>query len=283
MDRLAQRIANLSPEKRKLLERLLNKEGSDARQALILPRPPGTTVVPLSFAQQRLWVLHQLDPASPLYNVAFILRFQGHIDGVAMRRAHLELVRRHEALRTTFQVVDSQPVQVIATPPDEVAAAPEVDLTALSPEQRKARLEELAAVEALRPFDLARGPLHRAVWVRMGPTDQAGLFTLHHILTDGWSQRIFLQELVAVYEAFARGQPSPLSPLAIQYADYTLWQRSACAASGSTGSWISGRAGWRACAAGSANRPAAPAAGLPVRRPAPGGHRAGARRRPSVA
>ncbi len=225
MDQLAQRIANLSPEKRKLLERLLAKEGGTTRQALILPRPSGRMVCPLSFAQQRLWLLHQLDPASPVYNIASILRFRGRIDGAVMRRAHLELVRRHEILRTTFQVIDGQPAQVIAPPPDEVPPAPEIDLTGLPPEEREARLEELAAAEAVRPFDLAQGPLHRETWVRMGEQDEAGIFTLHHIVTDGWSLRIVLQELIAVYEAFAAGKPSPLPPLPIQYADYTPWQR----------------------------------------------------------
>jgi amino acid adenylation domain-containing protein len=225
MDRLAQRIANLSPEKRKLLERLLAKEKVDTRQALILPRPAGMAVCPLSFAQQRLWVLHQLDPASPLYNVAFVLRFRGRIDGAALRRAHLELVRRHEILRTTFQVVDSRPAQVVAPPPDEIPAAAEIDLTGLPPDRREAKLEELAAAEALRPFDLARGPLHRATWVRLGEADHAGVVTLHHLLTDGWSLRLYLQELVAVYEAFARGDASSLPPSSVQYADYAVWQR----------------------------------------------------------
>jgi amino acid adenylation domain-containing protein/thioester reductase-like protein len=225
MDRLRQRIANLSPEKRKLLERLLAKEGGNLPPSAILPRPAGMNLCPLSFAQQRLWVLHQLDPLSPLYNIAFVLRFRGRIDRAVMRRAHLELLRRHEILRTTFPVVDSRPAQVIAPPPEVVAAAPEIDLTGLPSDQREAKLQELAAVEALRPFDLARGPLHRETWVRMGETDEAGLFTLHHIVTDGWSLRIVLQELVAVYEAFAAGKPSPLPSLPIQYADYALWQR----------------------------------------------------------
>jgi amino acid adenylation domain-containing protein/thioester reductase-like protein len=224
MDQLRQRIANLSPEKRKLLERLLAREGGSVPPAAILPRPAGTDVCPLSFAQQRQWVLHQLDPLSPLYNIAFVLRFRGRIDGAVMQLAHAELLRRHEILRTTFPMVDSQPVQAIA-PPGEVPPAPVVDLTGLPPEEREAQLEALAAAEAVRPFDLARGPLHRETWVRMGPEDEAGIFTLHHIVTDGWSLRIILQELVAVYEAFAAGKPSPLPPLPVQYADYSLWQR----------------------------------------------------------
>jgi amino acid adenylation domain-containing protein/thioester reductase-like protein len=222
---LAHRIANLSPEKRKLLERLLAKEKVDTRQALILPRPAGMTVCPMSFAQQRLWVLHQLDPASPLYNIALVMRFRGRIDAGVLRRAHLELVRRHEVMRTTFEVIDGRPVQVIAPPPDQVPAAPEIDLTGLPPDQREAKLDELAAAEALRPYDLACGPLHRETWVRMGDADEAGIFTMHHIVTDGWSLRVVLQELVAVYEAFAAGKPSPLAPLPVQYADYALWQR----------------------------------------------------------
>jgi amino acid adenylation domain-containing protein len=225
MERLAQRIANLSPQKRKLLERLLAKEGVDANQAVILPRPAGTAVVPMSFAQQRLWVLHQFDPDSPVYNTAFTLCFRGRVDAAALRGAHLELLRRHEILRTTLRVVDDQPAQVIAPPPDALPENAELDLSALPPDRREARLEELAAAESLRPFDLGRGPLFRATWVRLGESEQVGLVTLHHVITDGWSLRVLLQELVALYEAFARGEPSPMPPLAVQYADYTLWQR----------------------------------------------------------
>jgi amino acid adenylation domain-containing protein len=224
MEPLARRIAGLSPEKRQLLERLLQREGV-AIDAPILPRPAGTDVCPLSFAQERLWLLHQLDPHNPAYNIPFSARYRGRLDRAARHRAHRELVRRHETARTTIQLRDSRPVQVIAPPPDTVDEPPEVDLRGLDPAAAEARLEELAVAEGRRPFDLAAGPLFRVTWVRLGEEDHAVLFTLHHVVTDGWSHRLLQQEFLALYEAFARGEPSPLPPLPVQYADYALWQR----------------------------------------------------------
>jgi amino acid adenylation domain-containing protein len=225
MKDLTQRIAHLSPEKRKLLERMLAKQGAASPQAPVVPRPRGADVCPMSFSQQRLWILHQLDPDGALYNTAFSLRFRGPARGDRVERCYQELVRRHEILRTSFTFRDGQPVQVIVPPTVAFPPCREIDLGHLSPAEREARWEELALEEARRPFDLSSPPLLRVTWVRLADDDHVGLITLHHIVTDGWSHRVLLQELVVLYEAFTAGKPSPLPPLPVHYADFALWQR----------------------------------------------------------
>jgi amino acid adenylation domain-containing protein/thioester reductase-like protein len=225
MNSLAKRIADLSPEKRRLLERVLARDGIDRVRSLVVPRPKGMMVCPTSFAQQRLWFVHQLAPESPTYNMAFLLRFRQKVPPVLMERCYQEVLRRHEILRTTFEVRDGQPVQVIHPVPDVHWDWPGHDLSRLPPEQREARLAELTEAEVGRPFDLVCGPLLRTTWGRLGDEEYFGLFTLHHIVTDQLSHTIFLREMVALYEAFSRGEPSPLPDLPVQYSDYAIWQR----------------------------------------------------------
>jgi amino acid adenylation domain-containing protein len=183
--------------------------------------PPGTA--PLSSAQQRLWFLAQLQPGSAAYNMAGGVRLQGVLDVPALERAVDEIVRRHAALRTTFQDDGGQPVQVIhpATP----LGLSWMDLTTLGESAREDRVRELAAEEAARPFDLARGPLLRVTLIRLGPEAHVLLATTHHIVSDAWSMGIFVRELTTLYGAFVAGQPSPLPALRWQYADYARWQR----------------------------------------------------------
>ncbi len=177
--------------------------------------------LPLSFAQQALWFLDQLEPGRPTFNVAAALRVAGPLDATALGRAFDEILRRHEALRTTFATVEGRPVQVIAAP----AHVPIdfVDLTDRVDPVREA--QRLAIEEARRPFDLARGPLVRAGLLRLGADEHAVLLTMHHIVTDGWSMGVAAQELATLYGAFREGQASPLPDPAIQYADYAAWQR----------------------------------------------------------
>ncbi len=188
--------------------------------------------LPLSFAQQRLWLIDQLAPGSPTYHMPLVLRVEGPLDPAVLARSLSEIVRRHEALRTVFAVREGTPVQVIR--PAVPFVLPVVDLSAL-PESRRAALALLLAQgEALRPFDLARDPLLRGVLLRIadsgGTTDHLAALTMHHIASDGWSLGILVREITILYAAFAAGRPSPLPELPVQYADFAVWQ----------GSWLRG-------------------------------------------
>ncbi|ADO72626.1 non-ribosomal peptide synthetase [Stigmatella aurantiaca] len=178
---------------------------------------------PLSFGQQRLWVLDQLEPGSPLYNVPGALRLSGQLNVSALERSLGEIVARHEALRTTFAQDEGLPVQRIG----EAGAVPleVVDLSRLESAARGAELQRLGSEEARKPFDLSRGPLLRARLLKLEPTEHVLLLTMHHIVSDAWSVGVCFRELGVLYSAFSLGQPSPLTPLAVQYVDYTLWQR----------------------------------------------------------
>ncbi|RKH81422.1 amino acid adenylation domain-containing protein, partial [Corallococcus sp. AB032C] len=184
---------------------------------------PRTEDLPLSFAQQRLWLIEQLEPGSLAYNIPTALRMQGTVDVAALEQAFRALIDRHEPLRTTFAPRQPEPVQVIHTTVD--FSLPVVELSALG----EVALEEsrrLASAEAVRPFDLTRGPLLRAQLLRLAPTEHVLLLTMHHIVSDGWSMGVLVRELVAFYEAFREGRSPSVDPLPVQYADYAVWQRS---------------------------------------------------------
>ena len=179
--------------------------------------------LPLSFAQQRLWFLDQFEPGSSFYNMPSAARLSGRLDAAAMGRTLNEIVRRHEALRTRFASVDGTPAQVIA--PALEVALPLTDLSELPAAEREAKALWLAQDEAQAPFDLAAGPLLRAALIRLAPQEHIIVLTLHHIVSDGWSMGVLVEEIAALYGAYAQGLPSPLPALAIQYADFAHWQR----------------------------------------------------------
>jgi amino acid adenylation domain-containing protein/FkbM family methyltransferase len=214
--------------------------------------------IPLSFAQLRLWFIHQWDPYSSAYNLLYPLRIQGGFRPDIFQRTLSEIIRRHEVLRTIFASPEGRPVQVILPP--EIIALPVIDLTALPEAVRQHEAQRLAHGQARRPFSLSRGPLLRTSLVRLAPDDHLSLFTMHHIVTDRWSNNIMAQELVTLYEAFAQGRPSPLPDLPIQYADFACWQNR----------WLRGEvlqdalAYWRAKLEGSP-----PVLELPTDRPRP--------------
>ncbi|WP_437620402.1 non-ribosomal peptide synthase/polyketide synthase [Sorangium sp. So ce1151] len=191
--------------------------------APLLARAARGGELPLSSAQQRLWFLDQLEPGSPFYNISAAVRLEGTLDVAAFEWSVDELVRRHETLRTTFPSVDGQPRQQIAA--EGALPLPVVDLTSLEGEEQRATVRRLVAEEAQRPFDLAAGPLVRAALLRLSEEAHVLLFTMHHIVSDGWSMAIVVREVCALYEAFVSGAASPLRPLPIQYADYAVWQR----------------------------------------------------------
>lgn len=180
--------------------------------------------MPLSSGQRQVWLHARLHPGALFYNEPFSLRLPGPLHAPALARALTEVLRRHEAWRTTFEEVDGVPVQRIHPPaPFEL---PIVDLSAAPGPERWDRALALATEEARRPFDLERGPLFRAVLVRLEESEHALFFTLHHLLLDGVSlYDVFVPELWAIYQAFSAGEPSPLPELPIQYADYAVWQR----------------------------------------------------------
>jgi amino acid adenylation domain-containing protein len=188
-----------------------------------LARPPA--VYPASLGQQRLWFLDQLDRAAgAAYHLASGWRLQGSLDPLALRAALDAIVARHSVLRTSFALLDGQPVQQIA-PADAGFHWVEHDLSGLSAEAQRERIQELSAQEASEPFDLSAGPLIRGRLLRLAAQDHLLLITQHHIIFDGWSEGLLRRELAALYAAFSQGQENPLPPLDIQYADYALWQR----------------------------------------------------------
>ncbi len=194
----------------------------------IVPTPRDGAALPLSFAQQRLWLVDRLEPGSAAYNMPSAMRLRGSLDVAALRRSLAELVRRHEALRTVFEERDGAPVQVIHPPAP--AALVELDLRGVPRARREAEAERLAAAEARLPFDLARGPLLRSTLVRLDDEEHVVLFTLHHVVSDGWSMDVLVREVSALYAALSRGGEPRLAELPVQYADFAVWQRA----------WLSG-------------------------------------------
>ncbi|MGE0127956.1 MAG: amino acid adenylation domain-containing protein [Blastocatellales bacterium] len=190
--------------------------------------PPITPVprdqeLPLSFSQQRLWFLDQLEPGSSFYNVPAPARLTGKLDVAALRQAISEVIRRHEVLRTVYRTVDGRPVQVVSN--SFSFTLPVVDLRGLPENEREAAVSRLATEDGLRSFDLAEGPLFRAALLQLSDEDQALLSTTHHIISDVWSKGVLIREVAALYQAFADGRPSPLPELPVQYADFAYWQR----------------------------------------------------------
>ncbi|QSQ26355.1 amino acid adenylation domain-containing protein [Pyxidicoccus parkwayensis] len=179
--------------------------------------------LPLSFPQQRIWALSQLDPDGIAYNNTVTLRLEGRMDAPLLETALNELVRRHEVLRTTFALSEDGARQVII--PSMPLRLEQRDTHGATLEEREADALRLALSEARRPFDLVHGPVLRAVLIRIGDTASVLHLTIHHIASDGWSGGVLFRELVMLYEALAAGKPSPLPALPVQYADYAAWQR----------------------------------------------------------
>ncbi|MHC5716587.1 MAG: condensation domain-containing protein, partial [Nostoc sp.] len=224
MSDLSQRIADLSPEKLKLLaQRLNNKKGQVFSRSQIVPQSRESNSFPLSFAQQRLWFVDQLQPGNSAYNISQPMRIVGCLNVTALEQSFHEVVKRHEVLRTTFTVVDGQPLQVIA--PHLSFTLPVVDLQELSPNQKEAEVLRLASEEAQQPFDLTKGPLLRVTLLELATAEYALLLTMHHIVADGWAIGVLIHEIATLYKAFSVGKPCLLSEISIQYADFAVWQR----------------------------------------------------------
>ncbi|MFZ1005369.1 MAG: amino acid adenylation domain-containing protein [Candidatus Sulfotelmatobacter sp.] len=214
----------ISEQKRKLLERYLQQRSEEACVLAAIPRrAPGATI-PLTFAQQQVWLHAQLAPHLPVYNEPFTVHRNGPLDVGALERSFTEIIRRHEAWRTTFATVDGEPVQVVH-PPFEIKL-PLVDLRNLPPSERVTAALQLATDDARQLFDLTKLPLVRAHLVRLADEEYRLFVNCHHLIFDGVAgYQVFLPELVSLYNAFASSGPSPLADFTFQYGDYAVWQR----------------------------------------------------------
>jgi amino acid adenylation domain-containing protein/non-ribosomal peptide synthase protein (TIGR01720 family) len=218
---ISTRKSRLSKTKRLLLEQLLQEQSADT-EAQIIPRRPRRDSTPLSFAQRRLWFISQLHPAGCAYNIPSALRLKGSLDVPALELALNEIIRRHESLRTTFAVVNGDVIQKIATP--SRLSLPVEDFSGIPVGERDEKARHRVQEEARRPFDLSQGPLLRVKLQRLSRDEHILLVTMHHIISDGWSEDVFERELTTLYEAYVNQRPSPLDELKIQYGDYASWQ-----------------------------------------------------------
>jgi hypothetical protein len=213
----------LSAEQRSLLTYLLEEEGIELHQTETIPRRKNPCELPLSFAQQRLWFLNQLEPGNPSYNQPKAVRLTGILDEGALQKALDHVVNRHEALRTTFVVVNGAPVQVIVKSRSiDLRIA---DLRSLSDDVRDAEANRLLVEDARHPFDLSEDLMLRAQLLRVADREHILLLVTHHIASDDWSIGILWRELGKLYATFSLGEPDPLPELPIQYKDYAIWQR----------------------------------------------------------
>jgi amino acid adenylation domain-containing protein len=223
MSDISKRLSELSPERLALLVRQFRKEQPAAGtegQWRVRPRRHTSDRLPLSFAQRRLWFIHQLAPDAPNYNVSAAVRLKGRLDADALARSFSEIVRRHESLRASFQTVGGEPAQYVAESVE--MKLPVTDLRGLPGREAEAR--RLVDEEARRPFDLSAAPLLRARLLLLGEAEHVLLFTMHHIISDGWSTGVLVRELSSLYNSFSAGGNAALPELPVQYGDYVEWQ-----------------------------------------------------------
>jgi amino acid adenylation domain-containing protein len=222
MSELTQRIAHLSPEKREVLERLLKQKGVDVSRTLIVPRKEASSIAPLSFGQRQMWIIDKLSPGRSFHNLPNAARMRGPLDIEALEKTLGEITRRHESLRTTFTMMDGNPVQVIGRA--QPCTIPMLDICDMPEDEREQEMRRMVFEDTQLPFDLEHGPLMRGTLIRLGPEDHVLVLTMHHIISDGWSRGILISEVVTLYTNFSAGLPSPLPELPVQYADYSHWQ-----------------------------------------------------------
>jgi amino acid adenylation domain-containing protein len=220
---IGERLAGLSPAQRALLERRLLDRGADAAVRARIPRREVTSPAPLSYSQELLWLLSQLEGQGVAYNAPAAFRLQGPVDPDALQRALDALVARHEVLRTTYDLVDDQPMQIIA--PSDSVELRRVDLSTVPEAERELELQRLLHAESEHAFDLRVDPILRPFLIRLGADDHVFFNVMHHIATDGWSRSVLHGELTELYEAAVERREPRLEPLAVQYADYATWHR----------------------------------------------------------
>jgi amino acid adenylation domain-containing protein len=220
---LLERRAKLSPTKRALLEKRLQGNATFSQEVQTIPRYPASASHPLSFAQERFWLLDQLEPGNLAYHRPVPLRLTGPLKVAALEQSLSEIIARHDILRTLFPSREGQPQQVIT--PAKPLKLPLVDLTALPPVEREAQAGQLAMAEVQQRFNLAQELALRAKLLRLADREHLLLLVMHHIIFDSWSGKVLIKELSSLYEAFSTGQGSPLPPLPLQYTDFARWQQ----------------------------------------------------------
>ena len=225
---LIDRFSNLSPGQRELVLRKLRQQSLISQETSqvtpITPQPRDEeSVFPLSFGQQRLWFLNQFGVDAAAYNLLSAVRLTGQLNIAALEQALNEVVRRHEILRTLFELQDGAPVQIIK--PNFDIPLIQVDLKNISTEQQALEIQKLGDEEAHYQFDLATGPLLRAILLQLDSNNFVMFLNMHHIISDGWSTGMLIRELITLYQAFSNNKTSPLPDLPIQYADFSVWQR----------------------------------------------------------
>ena len=217
------RLAKLSGPQRALLERRLLEQRAATAASTRIPRRETLSPVPLSYSQELLWLLSQLEGQGVAYNAPAAFRLQGSIDPAALQQALDSLVARHEILRTTYDLVDDHPMQVVAASPAVELRL--IDLSELPELEREAELSRLLHAESEHPFDLRVGPVLRPFLIRLAPDDHVFFNVMHHIATDGWSRAVLHEDLTELYDAVVEQRAPRLAPLQIQYADYAVWHR----------------------------------------------------------
>src|SRR6266566_5336432 len=222
---LLQRRVELSAAKLALLEKRRRREPTYGARPDSIRRRPQDNPAPLSFAQQRLWFLQQLEPESTVYNELFASRLKGKLIVPALTQAAQEIMRRHEVLRSTYTAVDGQVIQAIDLSRHLDLTVPLIDLREVPQAEREAGVQRWMTHEVQRPFHLAQEIPWRMTLLRLDEEEHVALNIMHHIITDAWSMEVFVQELATLYAAFCADQPSPLPELTLQYADYAHWQR----------------------------------------------------------
>ncbi|ABX06604.1 amino acid adenylation domain [Herpetosiphon aurantiacus DSM 785] len=226
-EELLKRRAQLSANQRTMLDKQLRGEAmlqADPGYAAIGKRPADAPT-PLSFSQERLWFLQQLDPANAAFNGLRPMMIAGPLDIDLINRVAREMYRRHEILRTSFRLIDGAPCQIVDQDLPRTYAVPVIDLGHLPPGDAEAEARRLMAEEARTPFDMGQAPMMRLTLISLDAAEHALLLSLHHIAYDEWSNQVLVDEFSVLYRAFAQGQPSPLPELPIQYGDYAYWQR----------------------------------------------------------
>ncbi|BAY91152.1 MULTISPECIES: condensation domain-containing protein [unclassified Tolypothrix] len=224
MTDIAKRIAALSPEKRKLLlQKLSNKKEDVFSNTQIKSQNRESNNFPLSFSQQRLWFLDRLEPGNPAFNICQFMRLSGKLNVPALEQSFQEIVKRHEALRTTFTLIDGEPLQVIS--PAAVFKLHLVNLQAFPLDTREAEVLSLANQETQKSFDLTKDCLLRVTLLQLSEIEHILLLSIHHIAADAWSIGVLINEITTLYENLARGYAAQLPELPIQYADFAVWQR----------------------------------------------------------
>ncbi|GAX38392.1 non-ribosomal peptide synthetase [Nodularia sp. NIES-3585] len=220
---ISARRSQLSPSQKAILEKRLRGECNLKTQEIVIPRRSHHNPVPLSFAQQRLWFLAQLESDSSFYNLPALVRLQGQLNVKALQQSFDEVLRRHEVLRYNFQIMEGKPIAFISPATSLPLFA--VDLSELLIDKQEAQVRQLAEKEAQQSFDLSNDILLRVKLLRLSEKEHMLLFTMHHIISDGWSISVLVHELATLYRAFCDQQPSSLAELPIQYADFAIWQQ----------------------------------------------------------